>query len=125
MERETRQRTAIRSVVESSSRPLSAPEILEAAQSHVPGLGIATVYRNLKALTEAGEVAVVSLPGVNPRYESVGAEHHHHHHFMCTACEKVFDIHTCPGAILDVAPKGFKVERHELTLYGQCKDCRH
>ena len=123
MERETRQRAAIRSVIELATRPLSAADILQAARAQVPEMGIATVYRNLKTLTEMGSVVVVSLPGMNPHYESLKRGHHHHHHFMCTACEKVFDIHTCPGAVLDVAPKGFKVERHELTLYGQCKDC--
>jgi Fur family ferric uptake transcriptional regulator len=123
MERDTRQRVAIKAVVEASARPLSAQEVLAAAQSQVPGIGIATVYRNLKALTESGNVSVVSIAGMNPRYESVKAGHHHHHHFMCTACEKVFDVHSCPGAILDAAPMGFKVDRHELTLYGQCKDC--
>lgn len=121
MERDTRQRSAIRAVVENSERPLSAAEVLEAAQEQVPGMGIATVYRNLKALTESGALTVVSLAGANPRYEA--ARHHHHHHFMCTQCERVFDIHTCPGSVLDVAPKGFTVERHELTLYGRCKDC--
>src|ERR1035437_4234898 len=121
MERETRQRTAIRAVVEMSERPLSALEVQEAAQKQVTGLGIATVYRNLKALTESGVLTVVSLAGANPRYEFT--RHGHHHHFMCTKCERVFDIHSCPGAVLDVVPKGFIVERHELTLYGRCKDC--
>jgi Fur family transcriptional regulator, ferric uptake regulator len=123
MERDTRQRTAITNVVEASPRPLSALEVLAEAQAQVPGMGIATVYRNLKALTEAGRVVIVSIPGMNPRYESVKAGHHHHHHFMCTACGKVFDLHGCPGALLDAAPKGFTVERHELTLYGRCNDC--
>jgi Fur family ferric uptake transcriptional regulator len=122
MERETRQRTAIRAVVEMSERPLSALEVLEAAQEQVAGMGIATVYRNLKALSESGVLTVVSLAGANPRYEPT-RQGHHHHHFMCTECERVFDIHSCPGSVLDVAPKGFTVERHELTLYGRCKDC--
>jgi Fur family ferric uptake transcriptional regulator len=124
MERDTRQRTAIKNAVESSGRPLSAQEVLAAAQSDVPGIGIATIYRNLKALTEAGSLTVVSIPGSNPRYESstIGLQHHHHH-FMCTACERVFDVHSCPGSILNAAPQGFKVDRHELTLYGQCKEC--
>lgn len=122
MERATRQRQAINSVVDASHRPLSAQEILEAAQQEVPGLGIATVYRSLKALTEAGSLTVVSIPGANPRYEAV-RDGHHHHHFMCTQCARVFDIHSCPGSVLNVAPKGFVVQRHELTLYGHCKDC--
>ena len=49
---------------------MSPQELLIAAQVQVPALGLATVYRNLKALAEAGEVELVSLPGQAPRYES-------------------------------------------------------
>jgi len=87
----------------------------------VPGLGIATVYRNLKALVEEGELQAVNLPGENPRFEVVG--HQHHHHFQCRQCERVFDVHACPGDLSGMAPQGFTVEDHDLTLYGRCKDC--
>jgi Fur family ferric uptake transcriptional regulator len=32
-------------------------------------------------------------------------------------------VHDCPGDLAHLAPKGFSVERHELTLYGQCDEC--
>ena len=121
MERSTRQRSAIRAVIEAAGRPLSPQEVLDAAQTEVPGLGIATVYRNLKLLVDASEIAVVTLPSESPRYES--AQHPHHHHFQCTACKRVFDVHECPGNMAQLAPKGFTVEHHELTLYGRCDLC--
>lgn len=121
MERNTRQRAAIRSAIEQAQRPLLPQEVLEAAQAEVPGLGIATVYRNLKALVDDGELRVVELPGENPRYELAG--HEHHHHFQCTRCDKVFDVHACPGDLSRMAPAGFVVEDHDLTLYGRCSDC--
>jgi len=121
MERSTRQRDAIKSAIEAARRPLSPQEILAAAQTQVEGLGMATVYRNLKALVESGGLTVVSLPGENDRYEAIG--HAHHHHFQCTRCERVFDVHECPGNMRQLAPPGFTVERHELTLYGLCSDC--
>ncbi len=121
MERSTRQRDAIKAVIDAAQRPLSPQEILEGAQTQVAGLGMATVYRNLKSLVESNSLTVVSLPGENPRYESTG--HSHHHHFHCTGCDKVFDVHHCPGDFLDIAPSGFTVERHELTLYGKCDAC--
>ena len=83
---------------------------------------MATVYRNIKLLVDDGAVQVVALPGDNPRYESTGNAHHHH--FQCTVCKRVFDVAGCPGNMASLAPKGFTVERHELTLYGQCMDCR-
>lgn len=121
MERSSRQRDAIRQALERAGRPLLPTEILAAAQAEVPALGIATVYRNLKQLAEAGEVQSVELPGEAPRFEPGG--HHHHHHFSCTVCQRVFDVHACPGDMHKLAPPGFVVDRHELTLYGQCSDC--
>ena len=120
-QRSTRQRSAIRSAVDAAGRPLLAQEVLELAQQEVPGLGLATVYRNLKSLTEAEELRVVQLPGENPRYERVG--HSHHHHFQCRTCGKVFDVHACPGNLAKLAPPGFEVEDHEITLYGRCAGC--
>lgn len=121
MERTTRQRDAIRQALVQAGRPLLPTEILAAAQAEVPALGIATVYRNLKQLAEAGEIQSVELPGEAPRFEPGG--HHHHHHFSCTVCHRVFDVHACPGDMQKLAPPGFAVERHELTLYGRCGEC--
>lgn len=121
-QRSTRQRTAIRTTVEQAGRPLLAPEILERAQAEVPGLSLATVYRNLKSLVEAGELQVVQLPGENPRYEM---HHGHHHHFLCRHCQRVFDIDACPGNLARLVPQGFSLEDHELTLYGRCPDCQN
>ena len=121
MERNTRQRSAIREAIAQAERPLLPQEVLDAAQQAVPGLGIATVYRNLKALVDEGELRPVNLPGENPRFELAG--HQHHHHFQCTQCQRVFDVHACPGDLSRLAPQGFTVEDHDLTLYGRCKDC--
>jgi Fur family ferric uptake transcriptional regulator len=116
------QRESIRTAMEAAGRPLLPAEILTAAQCEVPALGLATVYRNLKQLMEAGEIQQVELPGEPARYELAG--HQHHHHFRCNACKRVFDVHACPGDMQKLAPEGFVVEGHELTLYGYCSDCR-
>jgi Fur family transcriptional regulator, ferric uptake regulator len=121
MERHTRQRAAIREVVSQTNRPLLAQEVLEYAQVGMPSLGLATVYRTLKALVDEGELKLVHLPGENPRYEV--AVHDHHHHFQCTRCQRVFDVYACPGDLSKLAPRGFIVEDHELTLYGHCSEC--
>ncbi len=122
MERSTRQRAAIRAVIEAAERPLTPQEVLDGARAEVSGMGIATVYRNLKLLVDDGSVQAVALPGDSPRYESTRLAHHHH--FQCRACQRVFDVHGCPGALGQLAPAGFVVESHELTLYGRCADCR-
>ena len=121
IERTTRQRHAIRDVIESAKRPLSPQEILDAARSTVAGLGLATVYRNLKLLLAEGAIEAITLSGENPRYEAARADHHHH--FQCTTCRRVFDMEGCPGDLRRLAPRGFRVEHHEVTLYGRCSDC--
>jgi Fur family ferric uptake transcriptional regulator len=121
MERNTRQRAAIRDALAQAGRPLLPQEVLAAAQAAVPGLGIATVYRALKAMVEDGEVRSVTLPGENARFEPTALSHHHH--FQCRRCLRVFDIHACPGDLSRLAPRGFSVEDHELTLYGRCREC--
>lgn len=121
MERNTRQRTAIRDAIAQAGRPLLPQEVLDAAQAGAPGLSIATVYRNLRALLDEGELRPVVLPGENPRYEPVHAGHHHH--FQCRQCQRVFEVDACPGNLAHLAPPGFTVEDHDLTLYGRCRDC--
>ncbi len=123
MERSTRQRTAIRSVIEAAARPLTPQEILDAVRESVPEIGIATIYRNIKLLLDESTIVVVNLPGDNSRYEMSHSAHHHHHHFHCVKCNRVYDVEGCPGSMENLAPAGFQVERHELTLYGVCAEC--
>ena len=63
----------------------------------------------------------MTLPGEVARYEI--ARRGHHHHFRCDVCQRVFDVHECPGDLAGLAPPGFSVARHEITLYGRCSDC--
>src|ERR1700712_286502 len=122
MERATRQNTAIREAIESAGRPLTPTEVLDEARRHVAALGLATVYRNLKSLVDAGAIQVGTVPGEGRRSEA--AQLRHHPHFRCDACQRVFDVHQCPGDLAGLAPPGFAVARHEITLYGLCSDCR-
>lgn len=121
MQRQTRQRDAIRSALAAAARPLSPQEVLSAARRALPGLGIATVYRTVKALLAEGALHTVELPGAPARYELAGKRHHHHFH--CRACDGVFEVEACPAGIRRLLPGGFKLERHEIILYGLCAGC--
>lgn len=123
--RQTRQRNAILSKIRSAEGPLSVTEIHERAGEEIPRLGIATVYRAIKALREEGEIVVVDLPGEEPHYEA--ADRGHHHHFRCRACDKVFDLSVCPVGIPagTMLPGGYRVDDHHLTLYGRCAACQN
>ncbi len=95
--------------------------MLHEAQETAPALGIATVYRNLKAMVEDGSLRPVELPGGPSRYEIAGKGHHHHFH--CRGCDRVFEVEDCPGRLADLTPRGFCLESHEIILYGLCAGC--
>ena len=121
-QRNTRQRAAIRAAFERAGRPLSPQQVLDAAQAEVDGLGIATVYRNVKALVEEGWLVPVELPGEPTIYEESGKGHHHH--FRCDSCTRVFELDGCLPNVNRLAKSGFSVRRHEVVLYGLCADCK-
>lgn len=124
MKRITPQRRAILRALAEAPGPLTPQEVLDRAGREQPGLGLATVYRNLGTLERLGEVRAVHLPGEAARYEPSGRGHHHH--FRCRDCNGVFELDTpCPVVALEGAtlPGGFQVTGHDLTLYGRCPSC--
>lgn len=121
MERNTRQRDAIREVFIAAKQPLNPFEVLVAGRGALRGLGIATVYRTINALVQSGWLNAVELPGDSPRYERSGSGHHHH--FQCRGCSGVFEVRGCPGDLKSLIPAGFLLEGHEVVLYGRCGTC--
>lgn len=100
---------------------LTPPEIHERAQRQHSRLGIATVYRALHALVEAGELTEVRLPGEScVRYELAAKPHHHH--FRCQTCNRLFDLPGCVP-LTKLMPPGFRMLRHDIVLYGLCAQC--
>ena len=119
--RRTHQRSVIQRVLLEANRPLTPHGILLTAQAHAPGLGIATVYRAIQTMMTDGVLVAVKIPGEAPRYETAGKEHHHH--FRCRTCDDIFDIQGCSPDIQELAPKGFRLEGHQVVLYGVCPPC--
>jgi Fur family transcriptional regulator, ferric uptake regulator len=117
----TRQKQVLGGVFERAKRPLTPAEICAQARRRIPSLGIATVYRAIKQLVSEGQVRAVELPGVAPHYESAGR--HHHHFFLCQQCERLFDLSGCLRGVKSLAPSGFRVQEHEIVLYGECATC--
>ena len=128
MERNTRQRQAVLGAIERAGRALSPAEILALAQPTVATLNLSTIYRHLSGLQQTAQVVKVQLAGQAARFEAAcevrsDAGGHHHHHFHCSRCDGVYALHGCPGPMQDLAPAGFRVEAHELTLRGVCAAC--
>ena len=119
--RQTRQREAIRKAFTEADRPLSQEEALAIAKHHHRGLGIATVYRNIKSLVEDGWLIAIDLPGEAPRFEVAGKKHHHH--FRCNDCGKLYELEGCVAQLKARLPRGFRATGHEFFLYGTCVSC--
>ena len=123
LRRNTRQRHAIRTVFETAARPLGIDEVLSAAQVAVPGMGVATVYRNIKHLVDSGWLEPVELPGEPPRYEPCGVSANRHY-FRCRRCQRVYRLANGTVAGLnDLLPNRFELTEHQLILHGQCNEC--
>ena len=128
MERNTRQREAVLTALERAGHALTPGEILALAQASVASLNLSTIYRHLNALQDESRIVKVMLPGQAARFEAACAgahpgRAHHHHHFHCEACDRVYALHACPGSMQELAPKGFVVSAHAITLSGRCADC--
>lgn len=121
--RQTRQLEAIEHALRSAGRPLAIAEVHAAAATEFPGLGIATVYRAVKTLSDDGKIVSVAYAGQPPRYEWAVAQHHSH--FICNTCRRVFDIEAPESVPLPHRkPRGFIFSGDEVIYYGTCAECR-
>jgi Fur family transcriptional regulator, ferric uptake regulator len=100
----------------------TAVELYDRARRSEPGLGLATVYRTLELLREAGSIR--QLAGVGEG-AYVRCHRGHHHHLVCISCGAVEETELCgaPSAAVLKRQHGFRAETHELDVYGTCKRC--
>ena len=88
--------------------------------------GLATVYRTLALLVDAGVVDVLSHHSGEQCYRLCGEAHHHH--LTCERCHRVVEVEKCDiGGWVDKAAKrhGFVATEHRVEISGICADCRH
>ena len=119
--RKTRQAETINAVLDSHPAPMTAFELHARARINSPRLGIATVYRQLGQMLRRDQLVQVELAGQPCRYERAGKAHHHH--FVCGNCGQLFALPGCVTGLNKFVPEGFHALRHELTVFGACRDC--
>jgi Fe2+ or Zn2+ uptake regulation protein len=131
----TRPRQRVLETLRSASSPLLAQEVALQA-----GTSVASTYRVLGLLVALGLVSETSEPvssrepnveGRSRRYAVCSAAGHHHHHVVCRSCYAAVDLtsEAIEQALRQVASEleraaGFRVDEHELTLRGECAECR-
>jgi len=107
-----------------SSEFQTAQDVYEALRAAGEGVGLATVYRTLQAMAEAGNVDALRTSDGHMAYRRCSSGHHHH--LVCRACGRTVEI-ALPGVETWVATLGetygFTDIDHELELFGRCADC--
>ena len=124
MQRNTRQRAAI---LETLSRQVdfrSAQQIHEQMRADGETVGLATVYRNLQALSRAGRLDVLVAGDGESLYrqcEDTG----HHHHLVCRECGRTVEFLAprLEASMTAIAREhGFTEVDHTLEVFGLCED---
>lgn len=123
--RPTRQRRSITDAVANAEDFQSAQEIHDAVGRAGAKVGLATVYRTLQAMAEAGEVDVVTNAAGEATYRRCSPDHHHH--LVCTSCGRTVEI-SAPAVELwtqrVAADNDFVDVSHTIELRGLCATCR-
>lgn len=123
--RMTRQRAAVSDLLERTDDFRSAQQLHESLRESGDSVGLATVYRTLQALAEAGEVDVLRADDGEALYrrcESVK----HHHHLVCRECGTTVEI---SGEAVETwaeemaARHGFTAIEHTMDIFGLCAQC--
>lgn len=120
--KQTRQRKAIIELFLDLNRHLSAEELHEAARGQGYQVGLATIYRTLNLLADAGLAEQKQFGDGRFVYEihTPGA---HHDHLICLDCGAVLEFENDEIERLQekvAARHEFKLTSHRLDLYGHC-----
>jgi Fur family ferric uptake transcriptional regulator len=122
--RQTRQRSAVKALLDDLDEFRSAQQVHESLRSEGASIGLTTVYRTLQSLADAGEVDL----RVNGEGETVyrKCSQDHHHHLVCRECGTTVEIAgpTVEAWVDRVADEhGFTSVNHTFEIVGLCSSC--
>jgi Fur family transcriptional regulator, ferric uptake regulator len=123
--RPTRQRRAVAEVLGTFSDFRSAQEIHELLAQRGEAVGLATVYRTLQRLAEAGEVDLLRTEDGEAIYRR--CSNAHHHHLVCRECGATVEVE---GPAVErwtrqiADDHGYADVSHTLEIFGVCGSCR-
>lgn len=111
--------------MEESESFASAQQLHDGLRARGEKVGLATVYRNLQAMVDQGEVDVVRIDeGGETRYRKCNPRHHHH--LVCRRCGLTVEL---DGPTVErwasaaARDNGFHEVEHVVELFGLCGGC--
>ena len=122
--RMTHQRAIILEELRSVTSHPTADELYALVKKRLPRISLATVYRNLETLTQAGMVSKLAIRGRQKRFDGNLSLHDH---ITCTVCNRIDDIF--PGeddaqTPLPPGKLGYKLSEMRVHYYGICPECQ-
>ena len=123
--RPTRQQAAVAEMLGRSEEFTSAQTVHARLREAGEGVGLATVYRALQSMVEAGTVDVLRTDDGEAVYRACST--HHHHHLVCRQCGRTVEVE---GPAVErwadavAAENDFSDVTHTLEIFGTCADCR-
>jgi Fur family peroxide stress response transcriptional regulator len=113
-----------RELIWSGDHP-SPEEMHRRLRKQFPTISLATIYKNLEALSRMGFARKINPLSDRARYD---ADLSSHNHFICTSCKQVFDIDPeCIEGANIPDPEGFEHEISDkfINYVGICKTCKN
>ncbi|MEO1957972.1 MAG: Fur family transcriptional regulator [Nautiliaceae bacterium] len=96
----------------------SIDELYREIQKQFPTISLATIYKNITSLQEAGVISEICIHQ-KPKYE---IKKHPHAHFICRNCGKIIDI-PFDELVSEEIERRYPNSQKELYIYGLCKEC--
>ncbi len=121
VERHSKSRDVIYQTLASTKSHPDAEWIYNEAKKRADGLGIATVYRNLKKLSDRGKIVAIETNNGSVHYDACVKEHAH---FICEKCNRILDIDFPEVPFSEAEKAGYTVKRGKVVLYGVCPHCK-
>lgn len=98
-------------------------EIYENILQIYPSISLATIYKNLISMCEAGIINEIKPPLQKQRYE---INHTPHSHLICQVCGSLQDVDVNVGSMIEFEKlaEGFEVNTMSVSIYGICSKCK-
>jgi len=120
MLKHSKQRDMILEYLKGTKAHPTSEKIYDELKTEHPELGIATVYRNLKALHEQELIRKLNVGEGMDRYD---ADTSNHYHFVCEVCGEVSDLYEDDLELVFKKDTGITVKTQEIYFCGICKNC--